>query len=285
MSEEMTNKVAEAEEAVEAVETPAEETPAAVEAPAEEKAAEEAAPAESMEDYKAELEASIKQGPPTDDPVWDKFETMLEEKTVFPVTIDSVVKAGVVAFVDEVRAFIPASKLAAGYVENLEDYKGKTIDVQVITADKKDKKLVLSGKEVARRKAREEKANMINSVEVGQEADGTVETLKDYGAFIKLDNGLSGLLHVSQIAHKRVEKPADVLSEGEKVHVKIIGVKDGKISLSIRALTEAPERKEQREPRPDREPRFSKEDREMYNYKETGKATTSLKDLLKDIKL
>ena len=49
--------------------------------------------------------------------------------------------------------------------------------------------------------------------------------------------------------------------------------------------TEAPERKEQREPRPDREPRFSKEDREMYNYKETGKATTSLKDLLKDIKL
>lgn len=281
----MTNKVAEAEEAVEAVETPAEETPAAVEAPAEEKAAEEAAPAESMEDYKAELEASIKQGPPTDDPVWDKFETMLEEKTVFPVTIDSVVKAGVVAFVDEVRAFIPASKLAAGYVENLEDYKGKTIDVQVITADKKDKKLVLSGKEVARRKAREEKANMINSVEVGQEADGTVETLKDYGAFIKLDNGLSGLLHVSQIAHKRVEKPADVLSEGEKVHVKIIGVKDGKISLSIRALTEAPERKEQREPRPDREPRFSKEDREMYNYKETGKATTSLKDLLKDIKL
>jgi small subunit ribosomal protein S1 len=209
---------------------------------------------------------------------------MLEEKTVFPVTIDSVVKAGVVAFVDEVRAFIPASKLAAGYVENLEDYKGKTIDVQVITADKKDKKLVLSGKEVARRKARDEKANLLASCEVGQEADGVVETLKDYGAFIKLDNGLSGLLHVSQIAHKRVDKPSDVLSEGERVHVKVIAVKDGKISLSIKALTEAPER-EKREPRPEREPRFSKEERDMYNYKETGKATTSLKDLLKDIKL
>ncbi len=271
MSEEMTNIAAEA------VEATAEEAAAV-----EEKAAE--TPAESMEDYKAELEESIKNGPPTDDPVWDKFETMLQEKTVFPVTIDSVVKAGVVAFVDEVRAFIPASKLAAGYVENLEDYKGKTIDVQVITADKKDKKLVLSGKEVARRKAREEKANLMASCEVGQEADGVVETLKDYGAFIKLDNGLSGLLHVSQIAHKRVDKPSDVLSEGETVHVKVIAVKDGKISLSIKALSEAPER-EKREPRPEREPRISKEERDMYNYKETGKATTSLKDLLKDIKL
>ena len=277
MSEEITNMVAEAEGVAETVEAPAV-------APAEESPVEAAAPAESMEDYKAELEESIKKGPPTDDPVWDKFETMLEEKTVFPVTIDSVVKGGVVAFVDEIRAFIPASKLAAGYVENLEDFKGKTIDVQVITADKKGKKLVLSGKEVARRKAREEKANLMASCEAGQELDGTVETLKDYGAFIKLDNGLSGLIHVSQIAHKRVDKPSDVLSEGEKVHVKVIGVKDGKISLSIKALTEAPER-EKREPRPDREPRFSKEERDMFNYKETGKATTSLKDLLKDIQL
>ena len=82
-----------------------------------------------MEDYAAELEASLKQGPPNDDPVWDKFETMLKEKTIFPVKIDSVVKAGVVAYVDEVRAFIPASKLAAGYVENLEEYKGQTLSL------------------------------------------------------------------------------------------------------------------------------------------------------------
>ena len=98
-----------------------------------ENAAETAAPVESMEDYAAELEASLKQGPPNDDPVWDKFETMLAEKTVFPVKIDSVVKAGVVAYVDDVRAFIPASKLAAGYVENLEDYKGKIKDMSDMT--------------------------------------------------------------------------------------------------------------------------------------------------------
>ena len=120
MSEEMTNIAAEA------VEATAEEAAAV-----EEKAAE--TPAESMEDYKAELEESIKNGPPTDDPVWDKFETMLQEKTVFPVTIDSVVKAGVVAFVDEVRAFIPASKLAAGYVENLEDYIGENAEHDTVS--------------------------------------------------------------------------------------------------------------------------------------------------------
>ncbi len=252
-----------------------------------ENAAETAAPVESMEDYAAELEASLKQGPPNDDPVWDKFETMLAEKTVFPVKIDSVVKAGVVAYVDDVRAFIPASKLAAGYVENLEDYKGKTIDVMVITADKENKKLVLSGKEVARQKAREAKAAAAAAVEVGAVMEGTVDSLKDYGAFIELEGGMSGLLHVSQISYKRVEKPSDVLKEGEKVQVKVIAVKDGKISLSMKALQDAPERpaREPRADRPAREPRQRNEEKDTFNYKETGTASTSLKDLLSGLKL
>ena len=160
-----------------------------------ENAAESAAPVESMEDYAAELEASLKQGPPNDDPVWDKFETMLAEKTVFPVKIDSVVKAGVVAYVDDVRAFIPASKLAAGYVENLEDYKGKTIDVMVITADKENKKLVLSGKEVARQKAREAKAA----------ACGSCRGRRSYGRYRRFPEGLrrihrAGRRHVRSAA-------------------------------------------------------------------------------------
>ena len=240
-------------------------------------------PVETMADYAAELEASLEQGPPNDDPVWNKFETMLNEKTIFEVKIDSVVKGGVVAFVDDVRAFIPASKLAAGYVENLEDYKGKTIEVMVITADKENKKLVLSGKEVARQRAKEEKAAKLAACEVGQVLEGTVDSLMDYGAFIELENGLSGLLHVSQISYKRVEKPSDVLKKGEKVQVKIIAIKDGKLSLSMKALQEAPahERKE----RPSRDREYNREEKETYNYKETGRASTSLKDLLEGIKL
>ena len=127
--------------------------------------------------------------------------------------------------------------------------------------------------------------------------EGTVDSVTDYGAFIKLDNGVSGLLHVSQISYERVAKPADVLNKGDRVTVKIIAVKDGKISLSKKALEEAPARKERkpREDRPAREPREGgererrprerREREEVFNYKETGKATTSLGSLLNDIKL
>ncbi|MDD6212347.1 MAG: S1 RNA-binding domain-containing protein [Clostridiales bacterium] len=236
---------------------------------------------ESMEDYATELEASLKQGPPNDDPVWDKFETMMAEKTIFPVKVDSAVKAGVVAFVDDVRAFIPASKLSSGYVENLEEYKGQTLEVMIITADKDAKKLVLSAREVMKQKEKEQKEAALAACQVGDVMEGTVDSLMEYGAFINLDNGLSGLLHVSQISYKRVEKPADVLKKGEKVQVKLIAIKDGKLSLSMKALQKAPERPE----RPERAERPAREEKETFNYKETGKASTNLGDLLKGIKL
>ena len=284
-----TVKEAVAEKAEEAAEKAEEKAEAAVEEPA-----------ETMADYSAELEASYKKGPPkADDPTWDKFEQMLADKTVFEVKVDSVVKGGVVAFVDDVRAFIPASKLAAGYVENLEDYKGKNIEVMVITADREGKKLVLSGRDVARMKARAAKAAAQEAVQVDSVLEGTVDSLKDYGAFVTLEGGMSGLLHVSQISYKRVEKPADVLNVGDKIKVKVIGNKDGKISLSMKALEEAPAR-EKRGDRPERSERRERSDRpegerrerrerrdrdEAVNYNDNGKATTSLADLMKNIKL
>lgn len=244
------------------------------------------APVETMEDYKEELEASLKQGPPNDDPVWERFEELLKSKEAISVKIDSAVKGGVVAYVDEVRAFIPASKLANGYVENLEEYKGQTVDAVVITADKAGKKLVLSVREALKQKAAAERAAKLAECTEGAVMEGTVDSLMDYGAFIELSNGVSGLLHVSQISYKRVNTPADVLKKGDKVQVKIIAVKDGKISLSMKALQEAPAReaKAPRE-RKERAPREHKEREEVFNYKETGKASTSLGDLLAGIKL
>lgn len=236
---------------------------------------------ETMEDLKEELEASLEKGPVNDDPVWDKFESLLAEKTVFTVKVDSAVKAGVVAFVDGVRGFIPASKLSNGYVENLEEYAGKDLDVIVITAERAAKKLVLSAREALKQKEKEAKVAAMAACQVGDVYEGTVDSLQEYGAFIDLDNGLSGLLHVSQISYKRVEKPADVLKKGDKVQVKLIAIKDGKLSLSMKALQEAPARK----PRPERAERAPREDRGESNYKDPGKATTSLGDLLKGIQL
>ena len=247
---------------------------------------------ESMADYAAELEASLNKGQPTSDPIWARFEELLNNREAIKVTIDSAVKGGVVAFVDGIRAFIPASKLANGYVENLEEYKGKEVEAMVITAEEAGKKLVLSVRDVLRKKSAEAKAAraaiMAECVE-GAVMEGTVDSLMDYGAFIKLDNGASGLLHVSQISYKRVEKPADVLNKGDRITVKIIGVKDGKISLSKKALEEAPARREraprERKEGEDRPRRDRREKEEVFNYKETGKASTSVGDLLKGLKL
>ena len=170
---------------------------------------------------------------------WDKLKALKDSGEEIEVVVKSAVKGGVVAYVEDIRGFIPASKLALGFVENTEEYVGKTIQVQVIDVDKEGKKLVLSARDILRRKAQEEKKNLISNIKVGFVTEAVVETLQDYGAFVRLDNGASGLVHVSQIAAKRIKKPSDVLSVGDKVKVKVIRIKDGKLSLSIKEADES----------------------------------------------
>lgn len=172
---------------------------------------------------------------------WNMVADYLEKKTVLTVKIEGVVNGGVIAMVEGIRGFIPASQLSLSYVENLEDFLNQEIEVQIIEASQADNRLILSAKELLKTKAKAEKAALIASVEVGSVMTGTVETLQNYGAFIDLGNGLSGLVHVSQISDKRIKTPADVLEVGQSVDVKVIGVKDGKISLSMKALIEKKE--------------------------------------------
>ena len=145
---------------------------------------------------------------------------------------------------------------------------GQYLEVVPITVTPENKKLVLSGRVVMQQKEAAEKAAKMEAVQVGAVVEGTVDSIKDYGAFVDLENGLTGLLHVSQISTQRIKHPGVVLKEGQKVTVKIIGLKDGKISLSMKALAEEPQEKE-----------------ETFHYKETGAATTGLGALLKGIKL
>lgn len=199
---------------------------------------------------------------------WEKLNDMKNDRTVVPVKISEIVKGGAVAFLEGIRGFIPASKLAAEYVEDLNEYNGKTIDVTVITADEENKKLVLSGREPARLKLDQERSKKISKCAVGAVMEGTVDTIKDYGAFVSLENGLSGLLHISQISGQRIKHPGVVLKEGQKVKVKIISTADNKISLSIKALEDGDET-----------------EREVFDYKEQGEASTGLGALLSGLKL
>ena len=165
-----------------------------------------------------------------------------------------------------------ASAVSLNYVEEdaLNDWLGKELKVRVINADAENKRLVLSAREILREKADEERKAKVSNVQVGLVTEGTVETIKPYGAFINLGNGLSGLLHVSQICEKRIKTPAAVLSEGDTVKVKITAIKDGKLSLSMKALNDvAAEEVEE----------------ETFELPETEAATTSLGSLFKNIKL
>ena len=124
----------------------------------------------------------------------------MEEGTNLTVKVGGIVKSGVVAYLDGIRGFIPASRLSLNYVEEdaLNDWLGKELEVRVINADAENKRLVLSAREILREKQMKNASKSFH-VQVGLVTEGTVETIKPYGAFINLGNGLSGLLHVSQI--------------------------------------------------------------------------------------
>ncbi len=169
---------------------------------------------------------------------WDILESYMKEQTVLTVKISEVVNSGVVTYVEGIRGFIPASKLALTYVENLEEWLHKTIQVQVIQADKKDNKLILSAKEILKEEQAKEQSRLVSNVQVGLVTEGVVESLQPYGAFVRLSNGVSGLVHISQICHNRIKHPSVILKEGQTVNVKVIAIKDGKIGLSMKALEE-----------------------------------------------
>ncbi len=175
---------------------------------------------------------------------WDVLEQMKEEKTDVTVKVSEAVNGGAVAYVEGIRGFIPASQLDLNYVEDPSAYVGKTLKVRVITVDQEKEKLVLSAKEILKEQQKEEHDHKVAMIVPGTILEGTVESLQTYGAFVDLKDGLSGLVHISQICQKRIKKPSEVLKVGDKVKVKVLNTNDGKISLSIKAVSEEQEASE-----------------------------------------
>ena len=202
---------------------------------------------------------------------WDKLVELQKSGEALEVVVKGIVNGGAIAYVEGVRGFIPASKLALSYVEETEEYLNKPLTVRVIDVDKAKKRLVLSAKELLREKADEDRRNKISNIEVGFVTEGTVESLQPYGAFVDLGNGISGLVHISQICEKRIKKPSEAVNVGDKVKVKVIAIKDGKLSLSIKEASDL----------------MAKEvEEEIFELPESGEeATTSLGSLFANIKL
>ena len=202
---------------------------------------------------------------------WDDLKEAMEQKTILKVKVIDAVKAGVITFVHDVRGFIPASQLSTSYVDDVSTFVGKELNVIVTTVDPTAHKLVLSAKAVEQERQAQEKSEKISHLQKGIITKGFVEKTMPYGAFISIGDGLSGLVHISQICGKRIQSPNEVLKLGDEVTVKIIDIKDGKISLSMTAVDEK-----------DEDEIIDDVTDVPFSYSSGEEATTGLGDLLKN---
>ena len=173
--------------------------------------------------------------------VWDEFQAALTNDTTIDVTVSEIVKGGVVAQVKGVRAFIPASQLAYSYVENTNEFLGKTLTVKVIELDKDNKKVILSRKEVEKVAAEAQKEEVWASLKKGEKRSGVVTRLAKFGAFVDL-GGVDGLIHISDLSWKRVADPSEVVTVGDTVEVNVLDfdAAKGRISLGLKEVSDNP---------------------------------------------
>jgi len=192
----------------------------------------------SINDAKESLVLSKRQA---DAPrAWDELQAKFDAGEAFEVSVTDVVKGGLVADVG-VRGFIPASMVERHFVEDFSNYKGRTLKVKVKEIDRENNKVILSAKEVLEAEYEAQKQQVMSNLQVGQVIEGKVQRLTPFGAFVDI-GGIDGLVHVSEIAWNHVAHPADVVSEGQSVNVKVLKVDPsiGKISLSIKAAQPGP---------------------------------------------
>ena len=168
--------------------------------------------------------------------------TQLEAGMVVEARVTAANKGGLECEVAGLRGFMPASLVSTWRVENLEELVGQTLESLVTEIVPAARRLVLSRRAVIEKQAAEAKVKMLETLEPGDELEGIVRSVRDFGAFVDIGNGVEGLVHVSELSWERVANPADVLQQGQKVRVivKKIDPQTGKIGLSARDLIESP---------------------------------------------
>ncbi|WP_022791123.1 30S ribosomal protein S1 [Weissella halotolerans] len=172
---------------------------------------------------------------------WEEVASKYSVDDIVEVPVTQVVKGGLVVDVDGVRGFVPASMIENRFVQDLNQYKGQTIRAKIIEIDPAESRLILSRREVLNEERKEALERIFNELSVGDVVEGKVARMTNFGAFVDL-GGVDGLVHVSEISHERVSQPSDVLSVGEDVKVKILGLdpERERISLSIKATQPGP---------------------------------------------
>ncbi|APS41670.1 MULTISPECIES: 30S ribosomal protein S1 [Weissella] len=172
---------------------------------------------------------------------WEEIASKHSVDDIVEAPVTQAVKGGLVVDVEGVRGFVPASMIENRFVQDLNQYKGQTIRAKIIEINAADSRLILSRREVLNEERSAALARIFDELSVGDVIEGKVARMTNFGAFIDL-GGVDGLVHVSEISHERVSQPSDVLSVGEEVKVKVLGLdpERERISLSIKATQPGP---------------------------------------------
>jgi len=180
--------------------------------------------------------------------VWAEAEEAVKNKTPFELMVKEANKGGLILDWQGLGGFLPASQLKAEHyprvtdgdkdkiLDELRKLVGTKLPVTIISATPKEGKLIFSEKGVDDK----EKKELIATYQVGDVVSGEVTGMVDFGAFIKLEEGLEGLVHISEIDWGLVDDPRHFFKVGDKVKVKIIDIKEGKVSLSVKQLKDNP---------------------------------------------
>ena len=172
---------------------------------------------------------------------WEKVEKVKEEKQIIEVEILQVVKGGLLTTAFGLRGFIPASQIALHFVKDLNEFVGQKVEVEIMEADPKKQRLVLSRRSVLEAQREQKREEALASIVEGEKRTGVVKRLVDYGAFIDI-GGVDGLAHISDLSWDHIKNPADVLSVDQEVEVlvKAFDPETKRISLSIKDTVRDP---------------------------------------------
>ncbi|MCA9766022.1 MAG: 30S ribosomal protein S1 [Carnobacterium sp.] len=172
--------------------------------------------------------------------VWEKIQKDFEAGTIIEAPVKEVVKGGLVVDAG-VRGFVPASMVDIQFVDDFSEYKGKILAFKIMEIEPSENRLILSHKAVLQAESDLNKKKVMQELKENDTVKGKVARLTNFGAFIDL-GGVDGLVHISQISYDHVKNPADILSVGQEVDVKILSVDEeaGRISLSIKDTLPGP---------------------------------------------
>ena len=169
------------------------------------------------------------------------IEQAFKDKESVTGVIRDLVKGGLIANIFGNRVFVPSSQISNRYVEDLSQFKGKELNFQILEFDRSKRRIVAGRRDLAAQEQKSRREELFASLEVGQKIEGTVSRITDFGAFIDL-GGVDGLVHISELAWRRVRKVSDVLSVDEPVVVTVIDInpEKNKISLTLKDVNNNP---------------------------------------------